>query len=662
MNAEPSDKSLFRPPYEAVSGALSALAAAVSLALLPMPEGLLAASALAAMSAGRFAEAAAVLRRRAALCGVRPSFVTFAETAFLLKEKAMKKGPSPEEMPSWRSRYREGLAAGGAPCRLDAAREGCRIEALWLGRGFRWKPEHASLLAFCAQKGASGARLPRALRTMMGLPEPLSENDIGTGAVHGIGLFEEDDILAPLSGLGGGTLIVGTTQSGKGVMLTALIAQAIFRGEPVIVVDPKSSKRLRGAMRSAARAAGRRPPLEFHPAFPDEGVRLDPLGAWTRPTELASRIVAVLPPENGAFGNFAWMAVNVAVEGLFYVTERPTLLALKKIIEGGIEPLLRKALARSFAAAQIPDWERRADELERPGGWGAPADQKLAAACELWEKLVGCRREAPGGAVIGGMIAVFRHNREHYAKITASLQPVLSMLTAGTLGRSFSPDPFDEEDDRPIVTVERVIEGGDILYLGLDALPDATVAEALGSIILADLAAYAGKRYNRGVSGSEAGRVLLFIDETANVINRPMIELLNKGLEAGIGVTAAMQTVSDLAVKLGSADRARQALGNFNNLIALRSKDRFTQEFVCETFGKAALVTESEAVSSTAVGSALPAFRAGVTRTRSSQLAETVPPEMLGRLPNTEFFASVCGGRLYKGRMPIIVEKKPMGN
>ncbi|MFR6358804.1 MAG: TraM recognition domain-containing protein [Sutterella wadsworthensis] len=75
------------------------------------------------------------------------------------------------------------------------------------------------------------------------------------------------------------------------------------------------------------------------------------------------------------------------------------------------------------------------------------------------------------------------------------------------------------------------------------------------------------------------------MDETANVINGPMIELLN-GLEAGIRVTAAMQTVSDLAARLGSDSRARMALGNFNNLIALRSKDRLTQEFICETFGK----------------------------------------------------------------------------
>lgn len=247
------------------------------------------------------------------------------------------------------------------------------------------------------------------------------------------------------------------------------------------------------------------------------------------------------------------------------------------------------------------------------------------------------------------------HNREHYAKITASLQPVLSMLTGGTLAKSFSPDPFDPDDERPIVTVERVVEGGDILYLGLDALPDSTVAGALGSIILADLTAYAGKRYNRGESGTDVKSVSLFVDETANVINGPMIELLNKGLEAGIRVTAAMQTVSDLAARLGSDSRARMALGNFNNLIALRSKDRLTQEFICETFGKTTVWSTSASLSSSADGSPVPDFRASVTRSIQGRRDEVVPPDVLGRLPNTEFFASVSGGRLYKGRIPILL-------
>ena len=37
-----------------------------------------------------------------------------------------------------------------------------------------------------------------------------------------------------------------------------------------------------------------------------------------------------------------------------------------------------------------------------------------------------------------------------------------------------------------------------------------------------------------------------FVDETANVINPPLIEILNKGMEAGFQCVCAMQTISDL--------------------------------------------------------------------------------------------------------------------
>ncbi len=177
-------------------------------------------------------------------------------------------------------------------------------------------------------------------------------------------------------------------------MLTSLVTQAILRGEPVIVIDPKSSKRLRNAVWKAAEIAGRPAPLEFHPAFPETGVRLDPLGAWTRPTELATRIAAVMPPDSGAFGNFAWMAVNVAVEGLFYVTERPSLLGLRRLLEGGIDPLLKKALARSFRDARIDDWEEQVERMDKRNICppAANASIELTAAVALWERRPSARR------------------------------------------------------------------------------------------------------------------------------------------------------------------------------------------------------------------------------------------------------------------------------
>ena len=80
----------------------------------------------------------------------------------------------------------------------------------------------------------------------------------------------------------------------------------------------------------------------------------------------------------------------------------------------------------------VEDWRRRVADMDkrdvRP-----PSPQsgvELTAAVMLWESLSRRRRETPGAAVIGGLISVFRHNRDHYSKITASLQPVLSQFIA----------------------------------------------------------------------------------------------------------------------------------------------------------------------------------------------------------------------------------------
>ena len=35
---------------------------------------------------------------------------------------------------------------------------------------------------------------------------------------------------------------------------------------------------------------------------------------------------------------------------------------------------------------------------------------------------------------------------------------------------------------------------------------------------------------------------------------------------------------------------------------------------------------------------------------------ELVPADVLGKLPNCEFFAALAGGKLVKGRIPILID------
>ena len=156
-------------------------------------------------------------------------------------------------------------------------------------------------------------------------------------------------------------------------------------------------------------------------------------------------------------------------------------------------------------------------------------------------------------------------------------------------------------------------------------------------------------RYNLG----SYRRIALFVDEVSNVINQPLIEILNKGAEGGIFTTCAMQTLADLAKRLGSEDAARMALGNLNNLIALRTKDRPTQDFVVETFGKTAIHTVRVGLSHGS-DAHLGDFSSSYSTQLTESFEEMVPADVLGKLPNLQYFASVSGGRIIKGRFPIL--------
>lgn len=541
--------------------------------------------------------------------------------------------------------------------RTDKLAQWCQNPAeVFLGFGFEWQPVHSQRLYELAKIDyREFAVSPRLLRWLGRDVSPQPDAEIGLPYIHGVEP-REVPLHRPLQNFEGGTLLVGTTQSGKGVALASLVTQAIRRGDVVIVIDPKNSRRLKRVVERACEDY-REPDtfMEFHPAFPERGVRLDFTFNWQKPTEIASRIQSIMPPDTaGAFSAFGWDAVNVVVQGLVELEERPNLVKLTKYIEGGIEPVLEGTLRRFYDETLGAGWRERPDmkkllqdaqrgNIKRPS---EAASNDLLAFVAYYEHHVA---QSQRSKVVDAQVRTFRHNREHYQKITANLLPVLSMLTSGDLGRSLSPDPFEADDTRPIVNFEKVERAGHVLYMCLDSLPDPSVATAIGALALADLAARAGMRYNLG----GYRRISLFVDEVSNVINQPLIEILNKGAEGGIFTTCAMQTLADLAKRLGSEDAARMALGNLNNLIALRSKDRPTQDFVVETFGKTAIHTMRVGLSSG--GDAhLGDFSSSYSTQLTESFEEMVPADVLGKLPNLQYFASVSGGRIIKGRFPIL--------
>lgn len=528
---------------------------------------------------------------------------------------------------------------------------------LWLGFGFRWWPEHSQKLYELMKLDWTKLTLHPILTKILLSNSALPEEAAGLPIIHGVGESEKS-LFRPLKNFEGGLCLCGTTQAGKGVYLSHLVAQAIARGDVVIVIDPKHSSRLKDNILHACRACGRKDPLTFHPAFPDTGIRLDPMHSFTNATEIASRIRQAFPPNmDESFANFAWMAVNAIAQGLIALEIRPTLPLIAKYVKLGIYELLESLLERHAKNYANSDWQKHYYELkEKAGKPLAPTvSERLMVLVALYETEL--HTTAPDPA-IDGLIEVFRHNREHYSKITASLLPILSMLTTGKLADSLSPSLSDMHDTRPVMNLEKVINGGHVLYIGLDSMPNPTVASTLAGIWLADLANIAGRRYNLGISALNSQRISLFIDEVSNVINVPLIEILNKGAESGIQTTCAMQTIADLAHRMGSLEAAHVVLGNLNNLIALRTKDQMTQRFVVETLGKTYIANQSLSINNRAPDHLSPDYHSGLTRQMSSDLEPIFPADFLGKLPNCEAIVQVSAGYIYKTRCPILVAKK----
>ena len=78
----------------------------------------------------------------------------------------------------------------------------------------------------------------------------------------------------------------------------------------------------------------------------------------------------------------------------------------------------------------------------------------------------------------------------------------MEKLTTGNIAELISPDYLDDRaTQRPIFEWMDVIRRKGIVYVGLDALTDTTVASAVGNSMFADLVSVAGHIYKHGVDG-----------------------------------------------------------------------------------------------------------------------------------------------------------------
>jgi conjugal transfer pilus assembly protein TraD len=255
--------------------------------------------------------------------------------------------------------------------------------------------------------------------------------------------------------------------------------------------------------------------------------------------------------------------------------------------------------------------------------------------------------------VIEGLISTFEHDKEHYQKVTLNLVPVLEKLTAGDLAHLFSPNPDDLDDRRRIWDVEAIVNQRAIVYVRLDSLSDSEVASTIGSMLLSSIVAVAGARYNQGEADV---RVSVNVDEVAEVVNIPFIQLENKGRGALFDLTFFSQSVQDITARMGSAAFRDMVLENANNVIAFRVSGEETVKFVQGRLGTTQIRDLSYSQSLGQRTEDLVAhYTGGVSRTLVEKEVELFPRDLLARQADFSYVGYFSGGRVVKGRIPIIV-------
>lgn len=569
---------------------------------------------------------------------------------------------------------------------------------MYLGKGFRWTQKHTQRLKdtqrpevqhyiqppayyqWIRQKEVQWEHTP-VLKEIMKLTgrsawwNPVSPYPPvgGLPQLHAVEPAEIN-VISDLGERVGHTLVLGTTRVGKTRLAEILITQDIHRGgNAVIVFDPKGDAELLRRMYLEAKRTGRLDKFYvFHLGHPNISARYNPVGDFSRITEVASRISRQLPGEgqSAAFREFVWRYVNVIAKAANALGRR---IDYEMIMMYGqdIEPLLIDYL-EFILTEKIgnEDWKKPVDtlrcmfddgELKKPRQMQDRSNR--AHALIKYAK----QMNVTDDPVASALLKTFEYDKSYFDKLVASLLPLMEKLTTGAVADLISPDYLDPDDPRPIFDWKQIITSQSIVYVGLDALTDSEVAAAVGNSMFADLTSQAGKIYKHGLDlgmpqmdvlgQSQTNKTVTCIhaDEFNELMGDEFIPLLNKAGGANFQVTAYTQVWADVEARVGSKAKASQVAGNFNTMIMLRVKDEETAGMLTMQLPKVEIQTLMQV--SGANDSSDPGSEVDFTSRNEDRISVTqepmLEPNMIMALPKGQAFAMLEGGHLWKIRMPL---------
>ena len=558
----------------------------------------------------------------------------------------------------------------------------------FLGRGFRWTVVHTQRL-FEARDPAVAkylrqGRVYRAARALehawehsvlLGGLADLMRRDSpwnplrplpaigGSPELHGVEI-EEREITTALGERVGHTLVLGTTRVGKTRLAEILITQDIRRGDVVVVFDPKGDEGLARRMYAEAKRAGRSDEfVMFDLGHPEHSARYNPVGSFTRITEVATRIASQLSSEgnSAAFREFAWRFTNSITRALVDLGRRPDLKNLQRYVTN-IEALFIEYVEHWLDAHGPEGWRALVQKIEGTVGKNRELLMTYKGrghhAIALAEFLLSLNNYDP---VVDSMRGAFTYDRTYFDKLTASLLPLLEKLTSGKIIELLAPDYADANDPRPILDWQGVIRRKAVVYVALRSLSDREVAAAVGNAMFADLTSVAGQIYTHGLNdglpviGDARPPVFsLHADEFNELVGDEFIPMVNKAGGAGFQVTVYTQTISDIEAKFGSKAKAGQVVGNLNTLIMLRVKNTETAEILTQQLPKVRITELIPSSGTTDNPSSNESFSSRNEDQPAKIETDLVAPADLVQLPKGQAFALLDGGQLWKLRMPML--------
>lgn len=552
---------------------------------------------------------------------------------------------------------------------------------IYIGNGFEWGVEHANrankILSLYTDK--SEIKLPFFVKPFKDAWLKETKKLGGKPWIHGVG--DSTRQYATSENFYGHSIITGNVGTGKTTMFILLSLAMIHKGYTVIVLDPKNDSAWRKALQQEMEHFGKGEDFHyFHPSKPSTSCTIDPVKNWNRPTEIAERIASIMV-ESGkedSFIRFNWDVINSTVNAMLYAGIQPQIKNIARYVTTDKSRLALKCLEAHYLKFCGPNYlNELEDKLKKYG------KTKLEQLTFYYQDVLS---QTHHSTEVDGIIRLLTHNAEHMQKMTSNLLPIFSVLTSKPMDELISPSEAiaDNLEDRQqvesvtssekpmfdanidtkkgqfktskskYVDTSDIVENGGLLYMALDLLSDTKTAGYLSKLVLADIAACAGARYN--FSEGTGRRVAVFVDEAHAALagNEALLNLLSQGRAAYMQLFIATQTKADLEAKTDAAT-ANRVLGLCNNFFSMRANDVSTQEYATKQFGEAPISTQDITLGQGSSGNDdLSDFGSSYSERLTKKNDKAFNETLLGSLPILQYIARLSDGRTIKAKVPVI--------